>query len=192
MAAKKFSKTHCKKGHEFTPENSYINPKGDRVCRECKRLRNQGNVDRYAQLKAAGLCVLCGKNPATLAKVGSERPAKFNKYCETCKNNYNLNRSATRLRAKEEVLAHYGPAEKLQCCWEGCTVIDPDMLTIDHIDNTGSSDRKGSYKGGVSFYMKLKRDGYPEGFQTLCHNHQWKKEILRRRADINGTPTWRK
>jgi len=39
--------------------------------------------------------------------------------------------------------------------------------------------------------MKLKRDGYPEGLQTLCHNHQWKKEILRRREDLNGVPTWK-
>jgi len=33
------SKTHCKRGHEFTPENTYINPtSGGRQCRACKRL----------------------------------------------------------------------------------------------------------------------------------------------------------
>ena len=36
--------THCKKGHEFTPENTYFDPKGGRnnggrrVCRECGRI----------------------------------------------------------------------------------------------------------------------------------------------------------
>jgi len=32
-------KTHCKRGHEFTPENTYINPRnGARWCRPCMRM----------------------------------------------------------------------------------------------------------------------------------------------------------
>lgn len=32
------NKTHCKRGHEFTPENTYINPtSGGRQCRQCVR-----------------------------------------------------------------------------------------------------------------------------------------------------------
>lgn len=31
------AKTHCKRGHEFTPENTYLNSRGGRVCRECQR-----------------------------------------------------------------------------------------------------------------------------------------------------------
>lgn len=31
------SKTHCVHGHPFTEENTYRNPDGYRVCRECKR-----------------------------------------------------------------------------------------------------------------------------------------------------------
>ncbi|QZE11341.1 HNH endonuclease [Streptomyces phage Forrest] len=30
-------KTHCKRGHEFTQENTRINPRGERVCRACDR-----------------------------------------------------------------------------------------------------------------------------------------------------------
>lgn len=30
-------KTHCKRGHEFTPENTYMKSMGKRQCRECKR-----------------------------------------------------------------------------------------------------------------------------------------------------------
>jgi len=29
----------CKRGHEFTPENTYIDPRGFRLCRECNRQR---------------------------------------------------------------------------------------------------------------------------------------------------------
>ena len=31
------SKTHCPHGHEYTTENTYINTRGHRVCRECRR-----------------------------------------------------------------------------------------------------------------------------------------------------------
>ena len=33
------SKTHCPHGHEYTTENTYVNPKGSRECRTCKRSR---------------------------------------------------------------------------------------------------------------------------------------------------------
>jgi len=33
-------KTHCKRNHEFTPENTYIDPNGYRQCRSCNRERN--------------------------------------------------------------------------------------------------------------------------------------------------------
>lgn len=32
-------KTHCLRGHEFTPENTYEFYKGERLCRECGRER---------------------------------------------------------------------------------------------------------------------------------------------------------
>lgn len=30
-------KTHCNAGHEFTVENTYVNPEGHRRCRTCQR-----------------------------------------------------------------------------------------------------------------------------------------------------------
>lgn len=35
--AKKLAQTHCHQGHEFTEANTYINPRGARVCRECRK-----------------------------------------------------------------------------------------------------------------------------------------------------------
>lgn len=31
-------KTHCKWGHERTPENTYVDPRGWRECLECRRI----------------------------------------------------------------------------------------------------------------------------------------------------------
>jgi hypothetical protein len=82
---------------------------------------------------------------------------------------------------KLDVLSRYGPQGKLQCCWPDCTVIDPDMLSLDHVENNGAEDRK--IRGtGVQLYCRLRKEGYPEGFQTLCFNHQMKKELMRRRG----------
>jgi hypothetical protein len=48
-------KTHCPAGHEYTPENTYMHPRGLRICRECKRQRDatygrayyQANKEKY-------------------------------------------------------------------------------------------------------------------------------------------------
>lgn len=32
-------KTHCPRGHEYSNENTYVNPKGGRVCRTCMRAK---------------------------------------------------------------------------------------------------------------------------------------------------------
>src|ERR1019366_316178 len=95
-----------------------------------------------------------------------------------------------RLRINEigklTTLTHDGPGGTLGCCWEGCTVIDPDMLSIDHIDDSGAKHiLPGTKKrlSGNAMYSWLKTQGYPEGFQTLCMNHQWKKRNLKYRQE---------
>lgn len=91
-----------------------------------------------------------------------------------------LDRTAIRVaRWKLETLTHYGKNGALQCCGEGCSIVDIDMLTLDHIDNNGAAHRKVGFTSGAKGFNRLKKIGYPQGFQTLCWNHQWKKEIAR-------------
>lgn len=45
------NKTHCKRGHPYSPDNTYIIPSsGSRMCRTCQRLRQQAE-----RLRSAGL-----------------------------------------------------------------------------------------------------------------------------------------
>jgi hypothetical protein len=92
---------------------------------------------------------------------------------------------------KKEVLMHYGRDGKLQCCWAGCEVTDLDMLSLDHIKDDGAEHRK--YLGTIRAYQWAKAHEFPTDiFQTLCMNHQWKKELTRRRAaailKVGGSP----
>lgn len=85
------------------------------------------------------------------------------------------------------VLTHYGKNGKLFCCWPGCDVKDVDCLTLDHVGDDGAkfrreltSKRKSGGGGGRETFRFVRKKGFPSGFQTLCANHQLKKEILRR------------
>jgi len=79
---------------------------------------------------------------------------------------------------KQEVLTHYGNGK---CICIKCGFNDIRALTIDHINGEGHIERKqlgkGLDRGGVPFYRWLKRNGYPQGYQTLCMNCQVIKEI---------------
>lgn len=39
-------KTHCPHGHEYTDDNTYVNPGGYRACRECRRIQRPAYVKR--------------------------------------------------------------------------------------------------------------------------------------------------
>jgi hypothetical protein len=45
-------KTHCKRGHEFTPENTYVYPRGGRECRTCSNFYKQAYVQRKREVEA--------------------------------------------------------------------------------------------------------------------------------------------
>ena len=90
--------------------------------------------------------------------------------------------NASNRRLKIRVLTYYGKHGELGCCWRNCEVRDLDCLTLDHVYDNGKKHREEGYEGGINGYRQLKRAGYPEGFQTLCGNHQLKKENIRRRG----------
>jgi transposase-like protein len=87
--------THCKRGHELTPENTRTkhNGNGRRECRVCARLRIA--EDR-------GTCPRCGG----LTGKGSKQAGRY--MCQTCKR---AEEAALRARVLDGYLAGLGPAE---------------------------------------------------------------------------------
>lgn len=61
--ARNARKTHCRRGHEFTPENTRISKRGHRECRTCSRMNRA-----YRRLDLEGI-----GNPRTLAAVMWDR-----------------------------------------------------------------------------------------------------------------------
>jgi hypothetical protein len=90
----------------------------------------------------------------------------------------------SRTRIKTEVLTHYSPNDILGCSWVGCVVDDIDMLVLDHVNDNGAQERRAAFNKdkGHELYRRLRNENYPLGYQTLCCNHNHKKEILRVRV----------
>jgi len=90
---------------------------------------------------------------------------------------------------KVKTLIHYSGTNPSQCAnpfgMHKEPFTDVDCLTIDHINDDGAKERRLVAKtknwGGINIYWWLFVRGYPEGYQVLCMNCQFKKEALRKR-----------
>lgn len=81
-----------------------------------------------------------------------------------------------RLKLKLTVLEHYGNE-----CAE-CGFNDYRALHIDHVNDNGAEERKslgGQNFAGWQFYDWLIKQGLPEGYQTLCANHNSIKQWIK-------------
>jgi hypothetical protein len=86
---------------------------------------------------------------AAIRKAESEKTKRLQAVCRT------------------QVFEAYG-GYKCNCCGEN----EPMFLSIDHIDNNGAEERRsGLYAGsGVGFYLWLRKNKFPSGYQVLCMN----------------------
>jgi len=83
----------------------------------------------------------------------------------------------TRRKVKLDTLSHYAGALDVRCAY--CEEADLTVLQLDHINGGGRQQRKemGLASAGYGFYLKLKKLGYPEGFQVLCANCNIRKHF---------------
>ena len=59
-----------------------------------------------------------------------------------------------------------GEIPSCACCKEQ----EMKFLGIDHINGGGGKHRKEIREAGLTTYLWLRKNDYPEGFQVLCHN----------------------
>jgi hypothetical protein len=149
--------THCSHGHLRSLENTYPD----------------------------GTCRVCQKDRRSSAEYREKRNEEDRAYYTKTKPEY-LRKTRERMASlKLEVLTNYSPEHTLGCCWEDCTVTDIDILSLDHVNNDGAEHRRAlgwGHTGGEKLYRLVKNAGYPDGFQTLCMNHQTKKHLLNVRS----------
>jgi hypothetical protein len=96
-----------------------------------------------------------------------------------------------RLAIRLEAFEKYGGTQ-CRCCGENLV----EFLSLDHINNNGAADRRSGSRSGHVLYEKLKRAGWPSGYQVLCYNcncakgffgecpHQRERAIRVRGAEI--------
>jgi hypothetical protein len=95
-------------------------------------------------------------------------------YCGEC----NKKRSATyQAKVMDEMFAFYGPG--CACCG----ITRRTFLQLDHVGNDGAADRyaRGT-QAGFPFVTKLRKAGWPSGYQILCANCHSEKTKLGRCA----------
>jgi hypothetical protein len=84
---------------------------------------------------------------------------------------------------KLKVVTYYGNGI---CACVKCGFSDIRALTIDHINGEGHKHRKDSSIRGNHVYLWLKKNNYPEGFQTLCMNCQMIKRARNKEYYTKG------
>lgn len=91
-------KTHCKNGHEFTPENTSPQTNGGRACRTCNRERSQAFYEAHKGVRQTN------NRDKTHCKRGHEFTPentitrKDGRECRTCAKSYYQRKRQERLR----------------------------------------------------------------------------------------------
>lgn len=78
-----------------------------------------------------------------------------------------------RKRIKVEILTYYSNGE-LACVQCGESRLA--ALSIDHLNNNGAEEKRRLGGAGLTTYYWLRRNNFPEGYQTLCMNCQFVKK----------------
>lgn len=154
---------------------------------------------RRLKLESAGLCVKCGRAPASATSTRCIKCAKKHKEAVMAIKTHNVNMGLCKICGKDrdrlevkvctKCTAKWAPIRRdalrrirdnnktkvieayggRKCACDGCLETNIKFLTIDHINGGGSADRE-KYGSGGTFYRYLIKNNFPSGFQILCFN----------------------
>ena len=108
-------------------------------------------------------CPVC-KQDKPLTAFYKERSRKDG-HKHQCKDCHKNTVAIGRRKLKEETYIAYGGIS--------CSNCDEDffeVLVLDHIEGGGNKERSKLKKSGTQFFYHLKKNGYPPGYQVLCHH----------------------
>jgi hypothetical protein len=77
-----------------------------------------------------------------------------------------------------KIIEHYSGGKN--CCAR-CGIEDVRVLDMDHINNDGAEQRR--KLGQLNLVHWVIKNNFPDGFQILCRNCNWLKELERREKD---------
>lgn len=109
-------------------------------------------------------------------KCGGQNTGKHKSWCRTC---LNILCAQYQSLVMDEMFVTYGDA--CACCG----IVRRTFLELDHVNNDGTPDRMAlgtPGKAGFPFVTKLRRLGWPTGYQLLCANCHSEKTKLGRCA----------
>lgn len=121
------------------------------------------------------MCRTCGPGPVSDFHVTypPSNKGRVRYSCKRCKRLRDSDRDrkeylrSYRSEIRQKVIFHYSQG-RMACvsCEEDETV----FLTIDHVRDDGFLFKGSSKRGGSGLYSFLIKEGFPDGFQVLCHN----------------------
>lgn len=178
---------HCRSCRQVKPVESFArrNDTGGRR-NQCMSCRNTGmNSTRCAQCgghfaRQNHTRDICGKCRPEITKPCAHCGGQFvgsmeqRRYCSaTCRDAVqDEQRRETRRKVRLDALQAYSSgAPTCACCGESALL----FLALDHINGGGAKQRKET--GGGGFYSWLRRHDYPAGFQVLCHNCNFGRQL---------------
>lgn len=151
------------------------------ACKICQKLKGkESDCTRYKKM---------AKNPEWVKKTNQrnrkwsaiDRKQNPENYLRRAKRWRKLNpekfkemQKRQRLKYRMDVLHAYS-GKNIQC--RCCKIRDIDVLAVDHIKGGGNQHLKKLRKEGKLLYVELKKQGYPKGYQILCHNCNYKKHL---------------
>jgi len=162
-----------------------------KICTKCFRefsaTKEHFSINKRGKYGLCAWCKECSRSHGRQYMIGyyTENSESIKAYQKSYKlNNHEMVKSRERNRNhrnKLSTISHYGG----QCAI--CGETNPSFLCIDHINNDGAEHRKLGIKGS-KFYRWVIKNDFPTGFQVLCWNHNWLKNIEHRNELNKNTP----
>lgn len=154
------------------------NPDGlHHCCKQCKAIQDKAYQEKHKdKVKARKHEYYLANQKEISARTSQYAKTHVQKHREWC--------TKAKNKLKVEVFSSYSDGD-VKCRW--CGESDVDVLSIDHLDGNGADHRReiygGNISGGSRFYFWLKKNNYPDGFQVLCFNCQFKKRLTEIRPE---------